>query len=586
MSPAAVGATLAAGGCAATAGALALALSSSQPRPATGLLVYFVAVGLVWILAGAVAHARRPGNRTGLLMAAVGFAWLTGAFGLADSAVLFTLNGVVNSLWVALLMHLALAFPDGLLHSRLERAVAVSAYLVALVAWPLRLLFVPSEALADCEDVCPENLLLVDDRSGLGAAGEAVAILLWLVVAAAVLVILVRRWRSSEGLARRSLTPVLMPAAAAIVLVLASIPVGAASGTAGTVVETLALAAFAAVPVGFLFGLLRARLARGAVDSLVVELGDAVVAGGVRAALARSLRDPSLELAYWLPDEAVYVDPAGRRVPDGPRDGRAVTRISHGGEPVALVTHAAALRDQEDLVDAACAAAGLAIANERLQAELRRRLVELRSSRARLLAAADGERRRLERDLHDGAQQRLVALAMLLRRAETAAGEGDPDASALIARARSELDAALSGLRELARGIHPAVLTDHGLEAALRSLGDRSALPVTLEFGLSERPPSQIEVAAFYVVAEALTNVVKHAGAERARVTVAAKADLLRVEVVDDGRGGARPDQGSGLHGLVDRVEAVGGRLRVESPAGVGTQVIVDLPLDPASPAR
>ncbi|MGI9540065.1 MAG: sensor histidine kinase, partial [Miltoncostaeaceae bacterium] len=567
-------------------GALALVLTSALPHPSAELVWTVAAIGLIWIGAGAAAHARRPDNRTGLLMAAIGFAWLAGALENVDSPAVFTLGFAISALWIALLIHLTVAFPEGRVAGGRERAVTVAGYVAALAVWPARLLVTPSDDLADCGGRCPDNVLLVDPRPDLGSAIEGMAITMWLVIATVVIIVLVRRWRASAGPARRSLTPVLAAAAVTLVLLLLAVPARALSDTVGTVVDRAALIAFAGVPVGLLLGLLRTRMARGAVDGLVVELGDAAVAGGVRAALARSLRDPSLDLAYWLSDERAYVDAAGRRVPDHPVDGRGVTKIAHAGEPIALVTHDAVLSDQRELVDAACAAAGLALANERRQAELRGRLVELRASRARLLAAADGERKRLERDLHDGAQQHLVALAILLRRAETAADEGDHAAPALIAQARRELEKALGRLRELARGIHPAVLTDHGLEAALRSLADRSALPVALECELSERPPSQVEVAAFYVVAEAITNVVKHADAGQVRVTVVAQEDLLRVEVTDDGRGGARSDQGTGLRGLVDRVEAVGGRLRIESPAGEGTRVVADLPLNPAASAR
>ena len=203
---------------------------------------------------------------------------------------------------------------------------------------------------------------------------------------------------------------------------------------------------------------------------------------------------------------------------------------------------------------------------------------ELAASRKRLVAAAQLERRRLERNLHDGAQQRLVGLSVTLRLAERRL-ERDPEAArAALARASAELSEALDELRELARGLHPAVLTDHGLQAALRALADRAPLPVDLSVHLDDRPPEPLEEAAYFVVAEALTNVARYASARTASVIVRREADDVLVEVTDDGSGGADPDAGSGLRGLIDRVEALGGRLEVQSPADRGTTVRAWLP--------
>jgi PAS domain S-box-containing protein len=203
---------------------------------------------------------------------------------------------------------------------------------------------------------------------------------------------------------------------------------------------------------------------------------------------------------------------------------------------------------------------------------------ELRASRARIVEAADAARRRIERDLHDGAQQRLVALALTLRQASVLL-ERDPAAARdALSEASEGLDHALAELRELARGIHPAVLSEHGLPAALAALADRAPLMVELDMRLAERPREAVEAAAYYVVAEALTNVVRYAGAPEARVTVERNDGRLSVEVADDGCGGADPASGSGLRGLSDRVEALGGRLNVRSPAGAGTVVHAELP--------
>ena len=204
---------------------------------------------------------------------------------------------------------------------------------------------------------------------------------------------------------------------------------------------------------------------------------------------------------------------------------------------------------------------------------------QLAASRARLVEASYDARRRIERDLHDGAQQRLVGLALDLRRAETEVERAPESAPELLREARASLDEALAELRELARGIHPAVLTERGLEPALEALGARSPVPVCVEASLPGRPPPAVEAAAYFVVSEALANVAKYAGASSVEVRVAGENGALAVTVADDGEGGADPAQGSGLRGLRDRVEALGGRFSVSSPSGRGTTVIAELPV-------
>ena len=214
----------------------------------------------------------------------------------------------------------------------------------------------------------------------------------------------------------------------------------------------------------------------------------------------------------------------------------------------------------------------------RLDAELLARLEELRASRARLVEAGDAERRRLERDLHDGAQSRLVGIAALLAQARKRVG-GDPDAAALLDRAQAELGTSLGELRELARGIHPAVLTERGLEPALSALAARASVPVSIDTDGAERLPGPVEIAAYYVVAEGLTNVAKYAQASEATVAVRRSPGLVTVDISDDGVGGADAGRGSGLRGLADRVAALDGTLSVDSPAGQGTRLHVEIPV-------
>jgi signal transduction histidine kinase len=301
-------------------------------------------------------------------------------------------------------------------------------------------------------------------------------------------------------------------------------------------------------------------------------------AGPVREMLAESLGDRSVSIAYWLPDRHVFVDERGRPVelPD-PGSGRAWTAVERDGQRVAAIVHDAALDTSSELVAAAAAASSLAIDNERLKADLRARLEELRVSRLRIVEAADDARRRIERDLHDGAQQQLVALALELR---ILRGKlKDSDAVPLIDRLSERLSTALAELRELARGIHPAILTDRGLAPAIGQLADRGSVVVDVDVQVEERLPAAVEAAAYFVVAEALTNVTKYAEASEAHVSVRRERDELVVVVVDDGVGGVDLDAGSGLRGLQDRLAAVDGTLSLASPPGGGTRLEARVPV-------
>jgi signal transduction histidine kinase len=210
---------------------------------------------------------------------------------------------------------------------------------------------------------------------------------------------------------------------------------------------------------------------------------------------------------------------------------------------------------------------------------LRERVHDLRDARQRIIAAADAERRRIERDLHDGAQQRLVSVTLTLRLAESRIASDPKSAGALVARARKEAELAINELRELARGIHPAVLSDHGLGAALDALAARAPVPVEVSGVPSAPLAPAVEAAAYFVTAEALTNVAKYAQASEASVRLSVDDGRLRVRVTDDGVGGADPAAGSGLHGLRDRVDALDGRLELDSPPGGGTTLTIEIPL-------
>jgi signal transduction histidine kinase len=337
--------------------------------------------------------------------------------------------------------------------------------------------------------------------------------------------------------------------------------------------------AFASIPVAVLAVLLRRRLARSAVAGLVVELGEGGTPIDLRAALGRALGDPSLELAYWVPAGARYVDAQGHpmQLPE-PGAERVVTVVRQRGQPVAALVHDPALGDEADLVQSVCAAAALTLENARLEAELRARLAELQASRARLVTATESERRRIERDLHDGTQLRLVSVAMTLGLAESKLRADRHTVEPLLREARGALTDALAELREFTQGIRPAILVERGLAIALDDLSRRAALPVRSDVSLCGRLPEDVEAAAYFVASEALANAGKHSHAGEAHMTVARDGDLVVIEVGDDGIGGASFSAGSGMRGLADRVEALGGRLTLSSPPGRGTRIRAEIP--------
>jgi signal transduction histidine kinase len=344
----------------------------------------------------------------------------------------------------------------------------------------------------------------------------------------------------------------------------------------GAVLIGLALAAtlVTVAVVGSLASPLR-RLARRA---LLRATSDGAA---VREALAERIGDESLAIAYWLPERDAYVDEYGHPVElPGDDPARTCTVVEHDGRRVAVIVHDAELDARPELVRAAAAGSVLALENERLKAALRARVEELRASRTRIVEASIDARRRLERDLHDGAQQQLVSLSlelqMIRKQLDGPPGERLDGAIATLATALAEL-------RELARGIHPSALTQRGLAAAVSVLAERSRVEVDLDLELEPeaRLTPAAEAAAYFVVSEALANVAKYSGATRATVRVRREPDAVTVEVVDRGVGGAEPSRGSGLRGLADRVAALEGELRVTSPAGEGTTVFARVPAEP-----
>jgi signal transduction histidine kinase len=569
---------LAAAGVAMGLAVLALILTNDELEAAGAWGAGTLVVGWSFVGVGLFAWARRPDNRVGMLMAGTGFAWLLAAFTFSDVPLVFTIGQLFGSLFFAVVMHLLLAFPSGRLQSTLERRLVLAGYLLTTVVIAPMWLFADAEAL-HC-DSCPENVLLVEPNVELVTTVTSILNLFGAGLVVTVLVILAGRWQRATAGQRRLLVPV-YSAGAAVLLLLSVTVVLQATGADTWTLDVFWIASmvpFGLVPWMFLVTLVRARMIQtGAVGQLIARVNEAPRRGELREELSRALGDPSIELLYWLPDGERFVDSRGQDVKlPAPGSGRGWTRIERDGELVAALVHDALDFEQE--LDAIGAAAGMAIENERLDAELRAKVAELRESRSRMLRVGLEERRRLERDLHDGAQQRLVSMALSMRLARDRLRE-DPDAAErLLDGAGAELEAALEELRELARGIHPAVLSDRGLDAALETLARRAPLPVELSGQPDERLPESIELAAYFVVSEALTNVTKYAEASHVTVNVARDNGKLVVEVTDDGVGGADPDNGTGLRGLADRLAVIEGRLEVDSPPGVGTTIRARIP--------
>jgi signal transduction histidine kinase len=553
-------------GCAAAAGVFVISYDLDEAAPVVdAVLVAWIV--LSYVVCGLIAWSRRPESRFGPLMVTAGFGPLLSRLSEVDASLPQTIGEVCRLLPVVLFLHVFLAYPNGALEGRLERTLVTVGYSAVLGFALVAMMLGPSGR---------KSLIATSSRPAAADVMLGIGRLAAAAVALAALILLFVRVRS----ARRPVSRKLVRACLALALITLAFAVvwrhfdwGAAP-----VIKLVAWALIGLAPVLFLFGFLRASLARSAVGDLFVELRTDPAPADLRDALSRALRDPSLGLVYWLPEFGSYADIEGREV-DLRELGasRAVTSIDQDGAHVAALIHEPALMDEPELLDAVTAAAAMSLENGRLHAELRARLEELRGSRTRIVEAGQRERQRLERNLHDGAQQRLIALALELSLLE-AQLEGDVNATSRLAQARREISTSLEELREVARGIHPAVVSGHGLEIALEQLAARAVVPVRLNVEVDGRLPEPLEVAAFYLVSEGLANVGKHARATSASVEVVQSADQIVVEVIDDGIGGADTERGSGLRGLADRVEALEGRLRIWSPKDGGTRLRAEIP--------
>lgn len=540
-----------------------------------------VVVAIAFVGAGAIAWSRAYANRLGPLMIATGFALFARQLRYSHDPFLFTIFFWFSDVSYAMAGHVALAYPTGRVRDRWERLLVQVGYVTTIV-FPLLILFFygGEQPLHQFGHTTHDSLFLITANTGLALKlQEAFVALFYGLLATLFIALIIRRLALATARARRLLAPLLLAAVvAALRAVLECITtfIQPVPAIAFNDLFWWEIAGLIAVPIALVAGLFRARLAYADVGALMLEL-EAAPSDKFGDAIGRALRDRTLEVAFWLPDRGEYVDSSGNAVLLPTNGERAVTKLEHGGAPIAALIHDPSLLDDPTLIRSAAAAARLSLENVRLHAQTRAQLAQVRESRARLVTAADEERRRIERDIHDGAQQRLVALGLQLRSAQRQLDSSNREVGEVFERAIRELQVAVDELRELARGVHPSILTEDGLGAALESLAARTPFPVELET-FDERLPAPVEAAAYFVVSEALANVSKHSQASRASVTARRRNGTVEIVVADDGVGGAHAENGSGLRGLVDRVEALGGNLRIESPTGRGTRIVSEIP--------
>ncbi|MGN6431526.1 MAG: sensor histidine kinase [Gaiellaceae bacterium] len=493
------------------------------------LAVADFAAGFLLIVAGSVAWDRRGESRVGALMTLAGFSWFLGNVG--GAAVYFHRGPLV---------HLVLSYPSGRLRGNVARVVVVAAYVDALVQ-PL-------------------------------ASNDT----LTLVLAAAVVFAALRTFLTSSGPARRAGAPALCSALGlGAVLALAAVSRLEVWGHRDAVLLTYDIV-IVSITLVLLVDLLRGHWVERAVSGLVVDLGAISDTVGLRGRLARALGDPSLQLGYRLAETGGFVDDAARPLAlPAQGSGRSVTRLEERGEQIGVLVHDDALLDDPALIHSVAAAAQLALANVRLQAALRAQAAELESSRRRIIATADRPRQRLQRQLREGPERLLESALVSLGDAASAADENDAPA---ISALETGLGDAREELRAFAQGIRPSALSEGGLMPALTVLAQHAPLPIELH-GAVARLPESVEATMYFVCSEGLANAIKHAQASRIAIDVHQANGTAVVAVSDDGRGGASVEAGSGLRGLADRVEALGGWLEVESSPGAGTRVIATLPV-------
>ncbi len=538
------------------------------------------------IAAGLLMWRFRPATPVGPLAVAAGFAWFApdwvGWEG--GPAIVRSTGMLLAGVWLALLVHAVLAFPRRGLPSLAARVLVVAVYTETAMIGIGQALFRDPFDVVNCWDNCTDNSFLIHSDPGVTRALSSIDLRFAIILGAAFIALAMWRVAQATRVARRLLAPLIAGAAvttlyATHALMLLRTPL---EGPTENVFAALFIGdALAVSTLAFVlcWNLLRARRARDRIEQLIPELARAPGPGALEAALARATHDPSLRILYATSNPERYVDSTGQEVP-APHgsDARAVSPIVRNGRPVAMLEHDRATLD-DSFEEEIGAALRLTVDNERLQALALARVTELQESRVRIVAASDEARRKLERDLHDGAQQRLVALSFGLRVARAQLGP-EPDARVAepLAAAERALASALVAVREVANGLFPITLANAGLAHAIEELAEIA--PIRIEIGamLDRRLQPQVEAAAYGVIREAVENTALHANTGAALVSVAYQDGAVIVEAADDGIGGADPDRGIGLLDVGDRVGALGGRLSIESPIGGGTHVHAEIP--------
>ena len=529
----------------------------------------------VYVAAGALAWSRRPSNGLGCLIVVGGLVLLVNNLNVTQLEPLVALSLIFATASLTIVVHILLAFPSGRLDSTAARVTVAAGYVVCFVLQAPLYVFAVAPA--------PYDVLTVADRPDLVQLGQQVQTAAGVCVMVSAMVVLAGRLRTADPRRRRWLAPLYgYGILAALFIPLAPNVLWPALGLSYTTVSAMQLIDLVGVPVAFVLSLLRGGFARtGEIQELATWLSGAD--GGrvpLATAVKRALGDDSVRLLFRRSHLGGYVDADGMSVDDPGSAGRAVVDVTVGGERIGAIDYDPTLNADPDLVRSAGRVVAVALDRERVSAELRASQRDLRRSRIRIVEAGDAERRRITRDLHDGLQVRLVLLALEAQQLADAASSPTGRTAALALRAG--IDAAAAESRGLVQAVLPAALVQGGLGVAAEDLVDRVPVPTRLHVDLGDASlPAVVESTAYFVVAEALSNALKHARPRGLTVRLARTTDLLLVEVTDDGVGGARVGRGTGLRGLEDRVDAVGGRLRVVSAPGGGTRVVASLPCDP-----
>ncbi|GGR15892.1 sensor histidine kinase [Agromyces mediolanus] len=556
----------------------------AEARPETSYATLHALVPLVFAACAGVAWAISESRWPARLMVAFVVLWIPQSIYAVIGGVGW-LWPVVRGLdlgWAVVTGIIVLIYPRGVLRERFDRwVVGIAAVASAVNLLAVLLLAAPGDGVCACSAPNPYRVAALPE---LFAAIDVGYRIIGVGLALAIAVRLLFRWMRGSVPART--VAFLMPLAllAWATTLTAQAVSYAAEARSDQMLATISLIAIASIPVSFVAGVSHARNMRARVADLMRITREGADRGLWAESLARTLRDASVRVYWWDEERGVYADASGTPIPKGdadPRGSQSVLPVASPlGVPIALIRHDRVLTDNMRLLDGVSSALRLSVDNGRLRSEIERTLAHVRESRQRIVEAGDAARRRIERDLHDGAQQQLVSLAMRLRRtSDQARDRGMPAIADEVDAEILLLNAALKELRELAQGLHPSLLAQGGLSLALPELAGRCSVPTEVRVDVAGRLPELVEATAYFVVAEALANVDKHAGATRVWIDASSDGRELRLTVRDNGAGGARLDAGTGIVGVLDRVEAVGGTLELVSESGHGTTITVRLPL-------